>query len=450
MSTTVQSTDRHLRVALLWQGELLDEQLLTTPREVSVGSAPGAMFVAPEGALQADKLTLLTPQSVGYALQSHPSVDGFVTLAGERRGLHELPASTSLGPDDYGVVTFGPVALFFQHVKPSRTALPSRTPRDTALMASLGLSFFAHVALLLFLFLLAAKEFARPDALDLDIDKARRFLVVPPPEDEAQLKRKGGTETEDPGLRDRDQMGGKKHERDEGRVGRKDALRENTEIAGEPKDAVAAKVRGMGLLGVLSGGGPQNAVSSALDTPSLDKMLGGLGALQTVTGRGSGGAGLRGGGSGGGGTGQGALFGAGELGTGVAAGSGSGKGRGAGGIGVPGPKAREAQLSLDNTGARVSGFLSKEQIDRVVRANQAAIKYCFEVEMQRQPGLQGAVHMTWRIDLSGHVTVVRVAKSTLNNARVEGCMSRQIKRWAFPRPDGGEVEVTYPFLLRGN
>ena len=50
-------------------------------------------------------------------------------------------------------------------------------------------------------------------------------------------------------------MGGKKHEHDEGRVGRKDAAHENTQIAGEPRDVVAAKVRGLGLLGVLSGGG---------------------------------------------------------------------------------------------------------------------------------------------------------------------------------------------------
>jgi hypothetical protein len=316
------------------------------------------------------------------------------------------------------------------------------------LFASLGLSLFLHVGYLLFLFLVAAQELAPRDALELDTELVKKFLVTPPPEELLQ-KRKAGTETEDPGLRDRDEAGGKRHEKDEGRVGRKDATREDTQIAGEPKDAVAAKVRGMGLLGVLAGGGPQNALASALDAPSLDKMLGGLGSVQTIAGRGSGGFGLRGSGSGGGGTGQGSLFGAGDLGTGVGAGNGSGKGKGSGGIGLPGAKAREAQLSLESSGAHVNGFLSKEQIDRVVRANQAAIKYCFEVEMQHQPKLQGAVHMSWRIDREGRVAAVRVAKSTLGNSRVEGCMARQIKRWQFPRPDGGEVEVTYPFLLRG-
>lgn len=451
MTAVVQASERQLRVAMLWNGSLFAEELLAEPRAVTLGSQPRALFPLPEGLVSGDALTLLEPQGMGHALVPHPSLDGFVSLAGHKTDVRTLGSATRLGPDDYGVVTLGNVAVFFQHVRPAPRAHPERLSRDPALLACFGLSVFLHVALLVFLFFVAAKEQPPREALELDTELVKRFLVVPPPEDEALLqKRKAGTETEDPGLRDRDEMGAKKHEREEGRVGRRDATREDTQIAGEPKDELAAKVRGLGLLGVLSGGGPQNALSNALDAPSLDKMLGGLGAVQTLAGRGSGGLGLRGSGAGGGGTGKGSLLGAGELGTGVGAGGGSGKGRGAGGVGVAGAKAKEAQLSLDNSGARVSGFLSKEQIDRVVRANQAAIKYCFEVEMQRQPGLTGAVHMNWRIDRDGRVSTVRVAKSTLGNARVEGCMARQIKRWAFPKPDGGEVEVTYPFLLRGN
>ena len=85
----------------------------------------------------------------------------------------------------------------------------------------------------------------------------------------------------------------------------------------------------------------------------------------------------------------------------------------------------------------------------MVRANQAAIKYCFELALQRQPNLKGAVNVQWRISLQGRVTSTRVTKTTLRNSKVEGCMARQIKRWKFPKPDGGEVVVTYPFLFRG-
>jgi hypothetical protein len=147
---------------------------------------------------------------------------------------------------------------------------------------------------------------------------------------------------------------------------------------------------------------------------------------------------------GGGKDGTGVVYGAGDIGTAVAGGKGKGKGKGGGGRGP-----REAQLDLQSAGARVSGFLSKEQINRVVQANRAAIKYCYESALQHQPGLAGALHAQWRIDRSGRVTMTRVGKSTLGNAKVEGCILRQIKRWQFPKPDGGEVEVEYPFLFRG-
>jgi hypothetical protein len=446
---TASASDRHLRVAMLWNGTLHQEQLYTEPVKVTLGTEACADFPLPDNAISEDVISLFEPDGDGYNLQPHQKFGGFVFLKGQRCAAHELRSAVRLGPEDYGVLTLGSVAIFFQQVR-AQTAPPGAVKRDPGLVACFGFSVFVHVGALLFLFLVAAREFAPAGALELDADLVKRFLVVPPPEDEPLLqKRKAGTEVEDPGMRDRDEMGGKKHEREEGKVGKKDAQQDKTEIAGDPKEAIASKVKNLGLLGVLSGGGPSNALSNALDTPSLDKMLGGLGSLHTVAGRGSGGMGLRGSGSGGGGTGKGVLFGAGELGTGVGAGSG-GRGKGSGGVGLPGPKAKEAQLSVDNSGAKIKGFLSKEQIDRVVRANQAAIKYCFEVEMQRQPKLECAVHMNWSIDLTGHVTVVKVAKTTLDNARVEGCMSRQIKRWVFPKPDGGEVDVVYPFLLRGN
>jgi TonB family protein len=273
-----------------------------------------------------------------------------------------------------------------------------------------------------------------------------KFLIVPPPDELLTSRARADQGLEDPGMRERDDPGAQRAKDKEGKVGKRDATRDRTEVAGEPADAIAAQVRGMGLLGVLSGGG-KNSLDDALKAPSLDNLLGGLGAAQTVLGRGSGGFGLRGSGSGGGGTATGALFGAGELGTQVA--GGKGLGRGADGPGGRSRAPREAKLSLGGGDAKVSGYLSREQVDRVVRANQAAIKYCFESALQRAPKLNGAINVQWRIDRQGRVASARVAKSTLGDAGVEGCIVRQVKRWQFPTPDGGEVDVTYPFLFRG-
>jgi TonB family protein len=116
-------------------------------------------------------------------------------------------------------------------------------------------------------------------------------------------------------------------------------------------------------------------------------------------------------------------------------------------VGARGRPAREVRVSVQQGNPSVSGYLSAEQINRVVRANAAAIRYCYEVEVQRQPNLRGRVEIAWRINLQGAVTTSRVASSTLRNPGVEGCIVRQVRRWRFPQPDGGEVNVTYPFIF---
>lgn len=96
---------------------------------------------------------------------------------------------------------------------------------------------------------------------------------------------------------------------------------------------------------------------------------------------------------------------------------------------------------------RVNGYLSPEQIMRVVRRNQAAVRYCYENELQRQPSLAGRITIHWRIARNGSVGSARVGSSSMRNARVEGCIVRQVRRWRFPQPDGGEVDVDFPFIF---
>jgi len=439
--------ERPLRVALIWNGAVQGEQLVEAAREVVLGHGAGAILPLPEGVSSDEHVTLLLPSGQGFSLVPAHGMGGYVWRDGQPSSVAGLSAALPLAVGDFGLVTFGSASVFFQQVRGVAGPAPRRTRRDGALAAAFGLSWFMHVAALLFLFLVAAKELAPTTALELDSSLVQKFLIIPPPEELVALAHKRSDDgLEDPGQRERDEPGAQRAKDDEGKVGKRDSTRDRTEISGEPADAIAAQVRGMGLLGVLSGGG-KNSLSDALRAPSLDNLLGGLGAAQTVLGRGSGGLGLRGGGLGGGGTAQGALFGAGELGTQV--GGGKGLGKGADGAGVRGRAPKEAQLALDSGAARVSGFLSREQINRVVQANRAAIKYCFETALQRAPKLEGAVNIEWRIDRKGMVASARVAKSTLGDAGVEGCIVRQVKRWKFPEPDGGEVDVMYPFIFRG-
>ena len=305
---------------------------------------------------------LLTPTGgSSYEVHLTAQMGGAVWLRGQRTEVSGLVNQrVPIGPDDYGVVTLGGSAIFFQMVKeaprvgigwPQFLANPARP-------AALLLSAFVHVAILLLAFI-ALEHFPVDSGGDaLDIDLVRQFMVTPPPELE-EPEELGGTDTEDPGLNDREEAGGEAAEGEEGRVGREDAEQEDTEMEGEITGGGAAeRVSHLGLLGAIQGGdGETNALTEALEGPSIADLLGGLGSSRTVMGRGSGGLGLRGTGTGGGGTGRGTLFGSGTMGTGVGAGRGAGGGRGSGGPGVAGRPREEIRVQMRTESPRVSGYL---------------------------------------------------------------------------------------------
>jgi hypothetical protein len=98
--------------------------------------------------------------------------------------------------------------------------------------------------------------------------------------------------------------------------------------------------------------------------------------------------------------------------------------------------------------AAVKGSLSKEEIRRIVQRHINEIKYCYERELQSKPELAGRVSVKFIISGTGAVQMAAVASSTLNSSEVESCMTRAIKRWTFPPPEGGGiVVVTYPFAF---
>lgn len=450
MAAIVSPSQRHLRVALIFGGTIEAEDVLRTPKPVVLGSHPDALLPLPAGTVEGDRLEVLHPTGQGYALKLHPAMGGSLWLGGARREVEALEsAEVVLGPDDYGVLTLGNIALFVQMVRPAARigrGWPALITEPTRLL-SLLLSLFLHAAFFALLFL-ALREAPPRDPLELPPDLVRRFMVTPPAEELIE-EATGGTDTDDVGIRDREEAGGRAAEREEGRVGREDARQEETEMEGPVTGGgAAARVANIGLLGALRGSeGQASALDAALDGPNLGELLGGLGSSRTVMGRGSGGSGLRGSGDGGGGTGPGTLFGAGNLGTGVGAGRGAGGGRGRGGPGAAGRPREEVRVTMRTATPRVSGYLSPEQIMRVVRRNQAAVRYCYENELQRQPSLRGRIEVVWRIARNGTVSSARIGSSTMNNARVEGCIVRQVRRWRFDQPDGGEVDVNFPFIF---
>jgi len=95
------------------------------------------------------------------------------------------------------------------------------------------------------------------------------------------------------------------------------------------------------------------------------------------------------------------------------------------------------------------GGLTKKIIQKYIARQKGSIVYCYKKEVQKQPGLEGKVVVSFTISPSGSVMRPSIKSSTLGNSKVESCITSRLGRWRFPAPkNAGAVRVSYPFLFR--
>ncbi len=232
----------------------------------------------------------------------------------------------------------------------------------------------------------------------------------------------------------------------EGKAGKKNAKNKNGRMAnkGDPSKKDLAKST---LAKIFGSRGSRR--SFLFGTGGLGGEL--KAAVGSVQGRtigdaeGLGGLGTRGSGPGGGGHSRDSV-GVGSLGT---------RGRGGGGRGGYGDSAGrlggkvEHEVTIRPGSPLIMGSLDKEIIRRVIKQHISQIRYCYERELQRTPGLFGKVATKFTISASGSVQSAQVSESTLKNRAVEQCITARIRTWKFPKPKGGGIVIVkYPFILK--
>jgi len=280
------------------------------------------------------------------------------------------------------------------------------------------------------------------DALDLDPPPSTaiaKMILEPPKEPEPEQKPQP--------RKVREEDASKRAREKEGKVGNQDAKVAETKIPKGERDQIVKKVSSTGLLGVMKASKQSQALKTLLsDIPdaTMTTAMAGLKGTELVIGKGSGGMSTRGEGPGGGGKGGGQLLGVGSLAVG-----GGGHGAHANGNG-PGHVGKELKVAVQTGTPSSDGGLSKEQILKVVQSHAAAIQFCYEKELQRFPHLAGKVVIDWKVNLDGRVEANKIGSSSLGNPSAESCMSRQVKNWQFPKPNGVICNVSFPFFFKGN
>ena len=97
----------------------------------------------------------------------------------------------------------------------------------------------------------------------------------------------------------------------------------------------------------------------------------------------------------------------------------------------------------------VMGSLDEESVRQVIHRNRNQVRYCYERELVRTPGLRGKLAVKFVIGADGSVQSAVIGDSDLGSTAVEGCVTAKVRTWVFPKAKGGGiVVVTYPFVFR--
>jgi len=366
-------------------------------------------------------------------LQLVPGLAGRLVLGGREQDVDAVRESgakeVQLGAEDWGVLWLAhrpSVRLVVMQV-PAEALPPLPREVDRPLWMSMALS---TVAIGLFL----AISFLRYDpdrpklALD-DVDErfTRAMWNYPPkeiPEEEPEP-----SDSDEPAEKARKKAGG-----EEGKFGRPDARGPSNvpRLSGPSSNQP-------GNVGLVSDLLAQKATMDELLT--VGDAIAGTDTGPLVIGQGLGGMGLRGSGSGGGGEGEGQIHGTAD----VDMGGGGTENRKRTAKTVSGPA--EKKPTVEPGHATVKGQLSKELIDKEVRRHRSQMQFCYQKQLTRAPNLAGKVSLQWVIAMDGSVVRPKVKSSSLGNDDVESCLVRALGNWKFPKPEGGVVEVIYPFVF---
>jgi hypothetical protein len=433
--------NRYIEVALRWGKDVVECKRLRNVNKLTIGTietSRGAkdkkepsIFLPLEGTVAEPVWDLVrsTP-GAGWAVRYTSRMAGNVT-----RGGASVPLSQAGGAadgegfalpltDDTAVsLAIGPFTLDVRVVPKSRV-IPIAPLFDVLWANTAVITMFATAATLAVVTLMPVGLDSLEDDLFTNPSKFQTLILKPPPKDFLDKLK-----------------GPKQAAKAKGKEGEKRAKKDvKPKAKDKPTDeqVVASKLNA--LFGD-KGSGIAQLFGDNTGSGALEAALGGIDGARIGA---VGGLGLRGGAPGGGGTGLNTLSG-GKVGT---RGRGSGDlsyGSGEGGLGGK----VDRDVSMTQGTPVILGSLDKEIIRRIVQEHASQIRYCYEKELTRTPGIYGKVKMKWVINGEGKVTQSQTEETQMKNANVENCLATKIKTWVFPKPKGGGIViVSYPFVFK--
>ena len=441
---------RVLRIGIVQGGRIIDERLVRSRGNISIGWSSKATFAVPSEALPKQWLLFeLTPK--GYVARFADAMDARIAVGNEVISLAQLKQAGRirrqanawlllLDERSRGKISVGDLTILFQFVTPPpqqpRPRLPASvrgswtTGLDWAFTLIGGVSFLAHLVLVLYL---RNVDWPRKPDIEEIPDRFVQMIVKAKPPEPPKQQAKTDDKTEDKKVENKvaSTSAAKKAPKPEL------SPEEKARIDAERRARLAEQVRNTGILKLLGAKADgSGSIADVLGKGDVDrdqeKAFQGVGGLTVATSD----AALRGVKSGTGGSGK-------------VADIGSLRGAGTIASGNTGAGATEKRVSgvVKSEAPAVDGELDPALVSKEVRARIGAVKACYERALKRNPNLSGKVKVRWTITAAGTVSGVDIADDTMGDSEVSSCIKQLVARWRFPAPSNGSVEVEFPFVF---
>ena len=440
-----------LRVGVVQAGRIIEEKLIRRMESVTIGSSMRNTFTILASTLPRS-YTLFEVVGRRYYLNFTEAIDGRVGMEGRIITLAQA-VKENLAPrrgsmwrlklrSGYrGKIVLGEVTVLFQFVVP-----PPPQPR-AKLPASIRGGFIQQMDWNLascFLFLLCLEfgfvgylrtvDWPRDIAIDQVPDRFAKYIVIEKPKPKKQDTAGQAKKAEEAAQKTEAESTPRKRAEPRRPVDPETAAR----AAAERRARLAEQVSRMGALKILGSKGHGGAVADLINRgdpgADADRAFANVGGVG-VASAGAGGAGLQGKG-----------------------GSGTGTAVGIEGLrSVGGPAAvatdsrggeREVKGIVKDETPSVDGSIDANVIAKEIRRRMGAVRACYERELKRNPKLGGKIVVRFVIGANGAVTEAEIESNSMGDDAVGECIVLNLKRFRFAAPEGGSVEVSYPFVFQ--
>ncbi len=459
-------SDKVLRVGVIQNGRILDEQVFRKAETVFIGDSEKAHFTVPSSFLSG-KFPMFYFRSGHYELVLTGKMTGKIFFKGEPREVEDLINSGTLKRrgDDYvlpisedhrGKILIGNAIVLFQFVVPSPKPPKLRLPKS--IRGSWTQHFdwpFVSIELVVmvfgyFFFAIYLMNVPKPEPVELT-DVPNRFAKLIAPEleakdeviEEKEIEDKTPKEEKevDPNATATSTKAVKKvaEKQEEAAPKRNEKPRDASTIQHEESVRVAEmqkKVAGKGLLkmiGSVGEGGTGGFISDVLGDGGKDRDI------------------------------DSALSGVKQIGVATSSSQRSRKGdagavetakiddlkveKSEGAVAVKG-RAEKAVVGKASVGkTEVDGAVDSASVAKTIKGSSAAVKRCYDKALLANPTLKGKVSVTILINEKGRVESIDIAEDTLKDAETIKCIKGVISRLRFPKPEGGPASVTFPFMF---